>query len=193
MTSQDILELLSRSIDEELAPGERARVEAAFLEEPELRDLQETLKKNKEFCLQTHISPPQLNSLNLLELTTPKKTYLAWALPLAAACIMAGWLFFRSENTPQPENVDPLNQELLATQQAFHSAIQALEVRAEQRLEQLPDHLQLIFRENLALVNHAIQSCEAAIPQDNAQYLAYKTLSQAYETKIKLLEQILKT
>ncbi len=108
---------------------------------------------------------------------------------MAAAAILAFSIWSR----PQESNVDPLLAEIRQAQLAYAGAIERLQELAGSRLETLPPELTATYRENLLLIDRAILQCESltrGVPDQSEPYWA---LTRAYQAKIDLLEQILKS
>lgn len=203
MTTQDILELLSRSIDETLTDVEQQRLNKAMAGDPHLQELRESLKENRDRIRDIPFTSPELDSSAFLKVATsnPWRIRLLWIVPVAAALVLAFALNLEKKSGPTIEeesSIELLQEHIDATRLAFKAAINSLESRAENRLQQLPPHLQVTFQQNLTAIDQAIASCEtmlpkARMPDGSPSLLAYQSLSQAYEAKLKLLEQILKT
>ena len=198
MTSQDILDLLSKSIDESLSESETIKLDQAVEQEPELNKIKDQLMKNKEMCLQCMPETPELFETKLLEraigLSDTRRPripqWAQWLIPLAAVAALMWFLMPVSSTTDIPSESNLLEQ-LASAQQVYTKAISALEERAHIRLEQLPPHLQTTFRENLDIIDRAIANCESVSMGNEMQLYVFKTLSSAYEAKTRLLEQII--
>jgi len=190
--SEAVLELISKSLDEPLNDEEQQQLDLAFSKDHKLFDLRETLKLNRSFCLNIPSEPPDLKPLSF-PVPTRRWNHLYPLLSVAALILLSAFMFFFIRENRNVEQQKSLDAQLISTQKAFEDVIATLEKRALVRLQELPPEVQKTFKDNLNVINRAIAQCERSIPEINAPYFAYKNLALAYNTKVRLLNQILKT
>ena len=206
MIDEHMALLLSRSLDEELAPEEQRLLDRALAESPELRELAEDLGRI------TQIEPPPLphhpDRLPAELMARVERQYRRpslWALltrpalvPAMALLIAAliGWFAGRGP-AAGPEQGDQSAEQLLAeiarTRGEYHGAVVRLEQQAESHLLEIPPELALDYAHNLRILNNAIASCEALVDRYPDQMALHQSLARAYQAKVDLLQQILET
>jgi hypothetical protein len=190
--SEAVLELISKSLDEPLNEEEQAQLDLAFSKDHKLIDLRETLKLNRAFCLKISSEPPVLSPLPF-PVPARRLNHLYPVLSVAAMILLSTFILFFIRGNRNVEQPQALDAQLISTQKAFEDAIDTLEKRALVRLQELPPDVQKTFKDNLNVINQAIAQCERSFPDINAPYFAYKNLALAYNTKVRLLNQILET
>lgn len=109
---------------------------------------------------------------------------------LAAASLLLFWIW------PKPvENLslDPVLAQVSQAQQAYAEAVANLESLALTKLDHLPAEVATTYRDNLVIINQAIAQCEQVSRLNPSESGAYWAMARAYQAKIDLLEQVLRS
>ena len=200
MHSDSLLELLSKSLDEDLSHQERDRLDQALAKNPDLRILKTELEQQRQ-RVKTPVPLPSdqvfYRLLNQVETKYSKSRsmrrssygYLATA-ALVLLAFAAGYFSRPTEKLPVLNTNSDLNMHLLQTREAYVGAIDRLEQMAAEHIRQMPPEVASQVEENLRVVNHAIMACENFAQAYPDQLIAFTSLAQAYQAKVELLQTL---
>ncbi len=211
MNREYLEELLSRSLDEELTGEERKTLDRALAESEAFRLLAQDLRALRELASSEEPQPAPHIRVALQERVDRvyghKRARFLSLLPfprlaLAFACTLLlalAALLFRSPGPGETRIEEPITStpfaqiraEVLRTQHQFHQALEKMEIQAIARLQELPPEITLELADQLHVINQAIASAEELADSYPDNYLAYASLSRAYEAKVDLLDKIL--
>jgi anti-sigma factor RsiW len=204
MNDEAILELISRSLDEQLPAEEQARLSRALAGSAELRALAGDLATIKALG-ETPVPACPPGVLERLEEKVARRyprrrfpfTRGGWvtgALAAAALLLMAlAGLFSPQAPVIGEEEAQLLEAraEVEEAQQRFHMAIARMERLAHQRLAEMPLEVAEGYARNLEVINTAIRDCERMAQESPGNGLNFAALSQAYQAKVSILEMII--
>lgn len=201
--NEEHVELLSRSLDEQLSPAEQARLDHALADSLDLRELAQDWGVLKETAVH-QIEPPAPAVFQQLKKRVDRRygwkrgiRLPIWSMPLAATAAIL-FLVFQPQTVTPPTEPEPVLSELEQVQaqiesarERFGSAIARMERLAVSRIEALPEDQAVTFQRNLDLVNLAVAECERIASENPLAPEAHLALEEAYAAKVKVLELIL--
>ena len=197
---------LSEYIDGSLDPQQIEELEAAIARDGELAQLEKDLRLMLQHTATQQVPEMRpeayqdLRSRVQARYATPARPQRHWRpiLAMAAMLLTAVGLGYylgldRATDQAMPQTAQNLLHEIEQTRLAFYTAIEKMEIQASVRLNSMPPEVALTFAGNLHMVNRLIDDCEKLIREYPEDFRAYASLSEAYRTKVKLLEKIMTT
>lgn len=192
--NEDLIELLSRSLDEKLSPADQARLDEALAQSAELRALAE------EMTLLVRLAPtpvppapapgPRLRA-RLAAQTRPSRRW-HWGLALAAAAALVLALWPRTQ-APAAPAFDPAweNARLNAAEvrQRYHQDVAHMEQLAILKLAELPPEQARRYAAQWAGLDRMMRFCERRA--DAVDAVALQGLAQVFAARVQLYDAIL--
>lgn len=144
--------------------------------------------------LEDHVPPPRIWANIAAAVENRQSRVRAWV-PLAAAASVAGllaggtWIAWQHSTVdPSPTTTVAQTDMVLPAEAQYEQAIVGLQQLADAQDRALDPETRAVLKENLAVINRAIDESRAAVADEPANAFAQESLLDALETKVALLQ-----